>query len=98
MVGSEVLLMATILGFTRTQLCRFTRDNVAVAVKSSRSFDAHGKLIENTKCKLKAAVFAILFWARSGQTDSPFSVCTVEVKQKVSKLSPRPCGQLFIGK
>ncbi len=95
MVGSEVLLMATILGFTRTQLCRSTRDNLAV--KSSRSFDAH-KLIENTKSKLKAAVFAVLFWARSGQTDSPFSVCTVEVKQKVWRLSPRPCRQLFIGK
>jgi hypothetical protein len=71
MVGSKVLLMATILSFTRTQLCRSTRDNLAV--KSSRSFDAHGKVIENTKCKLKAAVFTVLFWARSGQTDSPIS-------------------------
>jgi hypothetical protein len=83
MVGSEVLLMATILGFTRTQLCRSTRDNVAV--KSSRSFDAHGKLIENTKSKLKAAVFAVLFWARPGETDSPFSMCTVEVKLFIGK-------------
>jgi hypothetical protein len=96
MVGSEVLVMATILGFTRTQLCRSIKD---VAVESSRSFDAHGKLIENRKYKLKAAVFAVLSWARYGQTDSPFGMCsTVEVKQKVSMLSPRPCGRLFIGK
>jgi hypothetical protein len=96
MVGSEVFLMATIFGFTRIQLCRSTRDNLAV--KSSRSFDAHGKLIENTKSKLKAAVLPVLFWATSGQTDSPFRISAVEVKQRSRGLSPRRCRQLFIGK
>jgi hypothetical protein len=41
-------------------------------------------------------VLPVLFWATSGQTDSPFRISAVEVKQRSRGLSPRPCGQLFI--